>query len=387
MKIPIIYNVRSVLRRPATSASTAAGIALVVLTFVGMLALANGFRAALIETGRPDNVLVLRGGADAELSSGISRQNASIIKALPYVARAADGRPLASADVFVVVTMDRFDGSQANVPVRGVDFEAFELRNDIRVVEGRMIEPGRPEVVVGKGLAGRVEGAAVGDRMRFGQREWTVVGVFEAGGGAFESEVWGENELLMTAFRGPVYQSVTFRLADPAQFDEAVAALRDDPRLEVDVYRESEFYAGQSELLGNILRFLAIFVTSIMAVGAVFGAVNTMDAMVRNRTREIAVLLTLGFRPRSVLASFLLESLIIALVGGVIGCLLALPINGITTSTTNFQSFAELVFAFRITPGILAQGLVFAAVMGVLGGFVPARRAARQAIATALRME
>lgn len=387
MKIPTIYNIRSVLRRPATSASTAAGIALVVLTFVGMLALANGFRAALIETGRPDNVLVLRGGADAELSSGISRQNASIIKALPYVARAADGRPLASADVFVVVTMDRFDGSQANVPVRGVDFEAFELRNDIRVVEGRMIEPGRPEVVVGKGLAGRVEGAAVGDRMRFGQREWTVVGVFEAGGGAFESEVWGENELLMTAFRGPVYQSVTFRLADPAQFDEAVAALRDDPRLEVDVYRESEFYAGQSELLGSVLRFLAIFVTSIMAVGAVFGAVNTMDAMVRNRTREIAVLLTLGFRPRSVLASFLLESLIIALVGGVIGCLLALPINGITTSTTNFQSFAELVFAFRITPGILAQGLAFAAIMGVLGGFLPARRAARQTIATALRME
>lgn len=386
MKIPLIYNLRSLRQRLPTAASTAVGIALVVLTFVGMLALANGFRTAMIHTGREDNVIVLRAGSDAELASAIDRESAAIIRALPQVALSPDGRPLATSDVYVVVTMTRsVGGGQTNVPVRGVDPAALQVRDQVKITQGRTFQPGRPEVIVGEAIARRFGGLAVGDRLKLGTAEFTVVGHFTAGGGAFESEIWGENEQLMAVFRGPVFQSVTFRLRDPGSFDQVKATIEADPRLHVDVRREAAFFAGQSTLLATILRFLAFFVTGIMAVGAVFGAINTMDAMVSARTREIALLLTLGFRPRNVLASFLVESLVLALVGGLIGCLLALPLNGIATSTTNFQSFAEIAFSVHVTPAILLQGLIFAAAMGTLGGFFPARRAARQVIAEALR--
>ncbi|MBI4546244.1 MAG: ABC transporter permease [Gemmatimonadetes bacterium] len=388
MRIPLLYSVRSLLHRPATSASTALGIALVVLTFVGMLALAQGFQAAMIETGRPDNVFVIRAGSDAEMNSGLGRDGAAILKALPEVAPAVNGQPLASADVYVVVARPRTGtGSMAHVPVRGVDFTSFELRDFVRVVEGRPFRQGQPEVVVGRGLVGRIEGLELGERVRFGQQDFTVVGYFTAGGSAFESEVWGENEQLMSVLRGPFYQSLTFRLSDPAVFQGVKQKLKADPRLNLDVYRESDYFAGQSEQLARVLRFLAFFVTWIMALGAIFGAINTMDALVGYRAREIALLLTLGFRPRSVLATFLFEAVLLSLAGGVLGLVLALPINGITTSTTNWQSFAEIVFQFRITPAILLQGLAFAAVMGLLGGFLPARRASRQVIAQALRGE
>lgn len=387
MTIPVIYNLRSLWQRRATTAATIVGIALVVLTFVGMLALAAGFRAAMIGTGRTDNVIVIRAGADAELSSGIDRGNAAIIKALPQAATGPTGAPLATADVYVVVTMSRDDAgrSQANVPVRGVDFAAFETRDQVRITEGRIFEPGRPEVIVGAGIARRVVGVAVGDVIELGTGAFTVVGHFTAEGSAFESEIWGENEQLMAVFRGPVFQSVTFRLADPAEFAAVQARLEGDPRLAVDVRREAEFFEGQSRLLSSILRFLAYFVTAIMATGAIFGAVNTMEALISARSQEIALLLTLGFRPRVVLMSFLSEALILALAGGVLGCLLALPLNGITTSTTNFQSFAELAFAVTISPAILMQGMVFSAIMGLIGGWLPAWHASRQVIAQALR--
>lgn len=387
MRIPLIYNLRSLWQRRTTTAATIVGIGLVVLTFVGMLALANGFRAAMISTGRMDNVIVIRAGADAELSSGITREQAAIIKALPQVARDHSDAPLASADVYVVITMARDDagGSLANIPVRGVDFASFPTRDQVRIVAGRNFEPGRPEIIVGSGIARRVAGAAVGDVVELGTGQFTVVGHFDAEGGAFESEIWGENEQLMGVFRGPVYQSVTFRLAEPAAFEDAAAQLAGDPRLDVDVHREAEFFEGQSSLLTSILRFVAFFVTAIMAIGAIFGAVNTMEALVSARSQEIALLLTLGFRPRSVTVSFLLESLMLALAGGLLGCILALPLNGITTSTTNFQSFAELAFEVRVSPPILTQGLAFAAVMGFIGGLLPAWHASRQVIAQALR--
>jgi len=387
MKIPLIYNLRSLRQRPTTSAATVLGIALVVVTFVGMLALAAGFRQAMVVTGRPDNVLILRKGADAEMNSGVSREEASILQAMPHVARAADGTPLATSDVFVVVTMTRdvASGSQANVPVRGVDLTALQVRDGVRITDGRAFERGRAEILVGRGLAGRFPGLAIGDDVELGNGRFKVVGHFDAGGGAFESEIWGENEQLMSVFRGPVFQSVTIRLADPGAFDAAKAAIERDPRLAMEARREDEFFQGQSEFLGNVLRFLAFFVTSIMAVGAVFGAINTMDTMVSARAREIALLLTLGFRPRSVMASFLTEAVLLSLAGGVLGCLLALPLNGVSTSTTNWQSFSELSFAVRVTPGVLLQGLAFAAVMGLIGGFLPARHAARKVIAEALR--
>ena len=387
MKIPFIYNVRSVLHRPATSIATALGVAFVVLTFVGMLALASGFRAALISTGRSENIHVLRKGADAEISSGISREQAAILRTLPEIARMPDGRPAASADVYVVVSKPRVNGTETHMPVRGVTPESFWVRDEVRVTDGRMFQSGRPEVIVGKGLVGRMRNTNIGDKLRFGQQDFNVVGHFTANGGAYQSEVWGDAETMMSVFRGPVFQSITARLANPQSFDAVKTRMESDPRLQLQVKREDVFFAEQSDFLGNVLKFMAFFVTIIMAIGAVFGAINTMDAMIAARGREIALLQTLGFRGRSVLVSFLIEAMLIALVGGILGCLLALPINGIQTSTTNWQSFGELTFAFRVTPAILMQGILFAIMMGLVGGFLPARRAAKQVVALGLRRD
>jgi ABC-type lipoprotein release transport system permease subunit len=387
MKIPLTYNLRSVRQRPVSTALTALGIALVVAVFIGMLALANGFAAALTRTGSDRNVLVLRKGADSEMSSGLERDAISALVASPHVARGPDGRALASAESYVVIPLARLGDTTAlaNVVVRGVSAQAWEVRNNVALLEGRRPTAGQNEVCVGKRLAGRFPDTGVRETMQFAGRPWKVTCHFAAGGSAFESEIWGENEQIMPAMRREDFQSLAFRLSDPASFDEAKRLLEADKRVTVDVYRESEFYAKQSELLGRILRILAVMITAIMAVGAIFGAVNTMYAAVASRTPEIAVLLTLGFRPRSILASFLAESAVIALVGGIVGCLLALPMNGIVTSTTNWANFSELAFSFRITPGLLLAGLGFAVVMGTLGGFFPARRASRMSVVQGIR--
>ena len=388
MKIPLVYNLRSVTQRPVSTALTALGIGLVVAVFVAMLALANGFIAALTKTGSPDNVLLLRRGADSELSSGIPREAVSIISASPHIATGADGHPLVSPETYIVINIPRVGGDEfavANVVARGVSDKAFEVRRNIKVIEGRRFASGQSEICVGAKLAGRFAHVNVGDVLRFSNRNWNVVCRFTADGSSFESEIWGENEQFQGVFRGNAFQDVAFRLKDPAGFEDARRAFLADQRIQVDAHRESEFYADQSQLLGNILRFLAIMITSIMAVGAVFGAVNTMYAAVSSRTPEIAVLLTLGFPPRSVLASFLAESAVIALIGGVIGCLLALPINGVVTSTTNWASFSEIAFAFRVTPQLLLAGIIFAVVMGLVGGFFPARRASKLPVIQALR--
>jgi len=387
MKIPIAYNLRSMRARPVSTALTALGIALVVAVFIGMLALANGFASALVRTGSDQNVLVLRKGADSEMSSSLDREAASILGSVPQAARGGDGRALVSPEVYVVIPLGRIQDTtaMANVVLRGVSERAWQVRNNVKVVAGRLPSSGKNEICLGNKLAGRFPNTAVGQSMHFAGRPWEVVCHFTAGGSAFESEIWGENEQVMPALRGEVFQSLSFRLADPGAFEETKRVLEADKRFTVDVHRESAFYAQQSQLLGNILRILAILITSIMAVGAIFGAVNTMYAAVSSRMPEIAVLLTLGFPPRSVLASFLIESALIAAIGGVIGCLLALPLNGLVTSTTNWASFSEIAFAFRITPGLLLAGLVFAVVMGMLGGFFPARRASKVPVIQALR--
>jgi ABC-type lipoprotein release transport system permease subunit len=392
MKIPIMYNVRSVLQRPASTAFTAVGIGLVVAVFIGMLALANGFRVALARTGSERNVLVLRKGADAEMNSTLDRAAVSLISTSPHIAVAADGRPMVSPEIFVIVPLPRVNpegqtdsSAIANVVARGISEKAWEVRSNVQITNGRRPQSGRAEVCVGNRLIGRFPGTHVGDKMRFAGRDWDVVCSFTAGGSSFESEIWGENEQFMPVFRGQVFQSLSFRLRDPAAFPEAKRALEADKRVQVDAHRESQFYADQSQLMGNILQILAILITSIMAVGAIFGAVNTMYAAVAGRTPEIAVLLTLGFHPRSVLASFLAEAAIIAAIGGIIGCLIALPINGIVANTMNWASFSEIAFSFRVTPGLLLAGLIFAVVMGILGGFFPARRAAKLPVVQALR--
>ena len=387
MRIPFIYNVRSVMQRPYSTALTALGIALVVAVFIGMLALANGFAAALAKTGSSANVIVLRRGADSELSSGLGRDVASMIAASPHVATGTDGRPLVSPEVYVLIPLGKsFDTTQlANVVVRGVSDQAWMVRSNVKMTAGQRPTSGRPEVCVGQRLVARFPHTGIGQSLHFAGRDWTVACHFSAAGSAFESEIWGENEQFMPVFRGEVFQSITFRLKNPAAFDDARRALQDDKRMTVDAHRESDFYSQQSQLLGRILAILAWAITSIMPVGAVFGAVNTMYAAIAARSPEIAVLMTLGFKPSSVLTSFLFESAVIAAVGGLIGCLLALPINGLVTSTTNWASFSEIAFSFRVTPLLLLNGFVFAVVMGLIGGFFPAWRAARLRVVQALR--
>jgi ABC-type antimicrobial peptide transport system permease subunit len=385
MKIPIIYNLRSLRQRPAATLTTALGMALVVAVFIAMNALANGFRATLSTTGGDDNVLVLRKGANQEMYSGISRETASIIAGYPFVAKDAQGLPLMSAETFVVVPLERATGGLANVVARGVNLSVFRVRNNIEIVEGRVFNSGAREVVVGTAFAKRFSNSAVGDSIRFAGQSWRIVGHFSANGSSFESEIWGENEQFMPVFRGEVFQTVTFRMRDPSAFDGVKASLEDDARLFVDAFREREYYENQSTILAQILGFLAVFIASIMAVGAVFGAINTMYAAVASRAPEIGVLLTLGFRPMSVMGSFLVEAVLIAILGGLIGCLMALPINGLVTSTTNWSTFSEVAFAFRVTPALLLNGMIFAVVMGVVGGLLPARYAARQQVVEALR--
>ena len=387
MAIPISYNIRNVFQRPVSTLTTALGVGLTVAIFIGALALASGFQAALIKSGSSDNAMALRKGADSEISSGVTRDQANILRALPVVALGKDGRPLVSADLVVVTNKPRLgQPGSSNITVRGIDPGSLALRPQIKIAEGRMFAPGTDEVIVGQRIAKRFANCGIGERIRFQQREFTVVGHFTGDGASFESEIWGDNAVLMPALqRDNVFQSVTFRLKDPKAFDALEKQLEADPRLGIQLRRESEFYSSQSELLGSIIRFMGVFITAIMAVGAVFGAMNTMYAAVGSRTREIATLLVLGFTPVSVMLSFMIESVILALFGGLIGCLLALPINGIVTSTTNFSSFSELAFAFRVTPQALIAGLVFAGLMGLVGGFLPSLRAARQPLAKSLR--
>lgn len=387
MKIPLIYNWRSLMGRPVSTAFTALGIAMVVAVFIGTLALANGFAAALITTGSRQNALVLRKGADSEMSSGIDRSSSDIIAADPHVARGPDGTPLVSKEVYIVIPFGRIHDTtqKANVVLRGISDQVWRVRENLVVTAGQRPRAGQNEVCIGVKLLGRFPHMDVGDAVTIGGRPWAVACHFSAAGSSFESEIWGMNEQVMPVMRGDVFQSVTFRLTDPEAFEEAKRALEADKRIGVDVHREFEFYTQQSELLGSILRILAVMITSIMSVGAVFGAINTMYAAVASRASEIAVLLTLGFRPRSIMASFLAESALIALVGGGIGCLLALPINGLVTSTTNWASFSEIAFSFRITPGLLLAGMAFSLVMGIIGGFFPARRAAKLQVVQAIR--
>jgi putative ABC transport system permease protein len=386
MAIPVSYNFRNVMQRPVSTLTTAIGIGLTVAIFIGALALASGFQIALHATGSHDNAIAMRKGADSELSSGVTRDAANIIRSNPAVAVAPDGRPLCSAEIMVLNNLPRLgQPGSSNVTVRGIDPDALRLRDKVKIVAGRMFTPGTAELIVSQRIAQRFAHCNIGDKVRFRREEFTVVGQFTADGSGFESEVWGDNAVLMPVFRGDVFQSVTFRMKDPSQFDALKKELEADPRLGVQLKRESQYYAEQSETLANVIRFAGVFITLIMALGAVFGAMNTMYAAVGSRTREIATLLVLGFSPFAIMVSFMIESVLLSLCGGVLGCILSLFINGIRTSTTNFSSFSEVAFAFHVTPPALATGLIFSAGMGLVGGFLPAIRAARQPLARALR--
>jgi putative ABC transport system permease protein len=380
------YNLRSMIVRKGTAAMTAMGIAMVVSVFVMTLAIAQGFRATLVASGSPQNAIVLRKGATAENLSVVLKPQLPLIESLPQIARGPDGKPLASPELVVIISIPRqSDNKPANVPLRGVGPQAFEVRDTLRFVEGRRFAPGMREVNVGRLAVGRFKGLTLGSDIKFGGATWRVVGIFTAADASFESEVWGDVDLMMPAFQRDGYQSVTAKLTDPSAFDSFEAAIAGDPRLDLKPQREPEYYAAQSEALTTVIRVFGTFVTLILSIGAMFGAMNTMYAAVAYRTREIGTLRALGFSRGRIVTAFLAESIALALVGGVIGCLLALPVHGWSTGTTNFVSFSEVAFKFRITPALLAGGLVFAGLMGAAGGLLPAIRAARIPVARALR--
>lgn len=384
MTLPISYNIRSLYVRLRLTLLAVGGIALVIAVLIVLVAMANGFRVALSATGTPDNAIVTQRGSTSELTSGISRDNAQALASDDRVMRDAQGRPLASPELVVVANLRRKDGMDINTTVRGVTPSAFTVRHGITVSDGRNFQPGLYEVIVGRKVAERMVGMEIGQSLRLQRRDWKIVGVFDAGGNGFESEIWGDVNVMSPAFNRGGYQSVTLRMRDPSAIRAFNAELERSPRLQVQAVQEQQYYEDQSGAVSGQLLGLAVFVAVVMGIGAVFGAMNTMYALVAARTREIGTLRALGFSKASILTSFVIESTFLAVIGGALGCLLALPAHGIS-SAAGGANFAEIAFAFRISSMSLGIGMGLAVLMGIAGGVLPAFRAARMPITEALR--
>jgi len=387
MAVPIVYNLRSMKVRWLTAMAAVLGIAGTVGVFVAMLALAHGFRATLVNSGSPENVLIRRAGSSAELDGSVALDQVQAIEDEPGVAH-ADGKPLASPEAVLIAGFNlKSTGTNANVQIRGVSPIVLKVRPSVKIVAGRFFEPGLAELVIGRNVPSTYEGLELGDTIPFGGETWKVVGVFDAGGSSFDSEVWADSRVLNQVYKRPenLYQSVTVRLTSAGAFNQFKDAVTADPKLTVQVDHEIEYYARQSQVLTTLITILGGVVVLIMGVGAVIGALNTMYAMVSERSREIATMRAIGFTRLSIVLSFVFEALLIAFVGGVIGCVSVLKLNGYTTGTMNMQTFSHVAFAFQITPILLAVGILFALLMGIVGGIPPAVRAARRPIASALR--
>lgn len=385
--IPIIYNIESVRARWTSSLVAIAGIAGTVGVFVAMMALANGFRAALIKSGSEGNVVVRRAGATSEMDSILNVDDIRVVEDSPEVAR--NDRPLVSPEIVVIASIPLAAdlNADANVQVRGIGRSALDVHDGVRVSEGRFLQFGLSEVVVGRNARVNYAGLSLGGKVQFGGRLWDVVGIIDGGGSSFDSEIWADTDILADSYQRPrsVFQSATARLTSPDAFESLRLRLTADPRLKVQVETEIEYYSRASGQVARLITTLGSMVALIMGLGAVFGALNTMYSAVAERTREIATLRAIGFGGGAVVLSFVLESMFISLVGGLVGCLLVLPVNGLTTGTMNWQTFSHLAFAFRVTPDLMIFGLVFALVMGLVGGVPPAMRAARLPVAAALR--
>lgn len=387
MAIPIVYNFRSVKARWTSSIVAVLGIAGTVGVFVAMLSLARGFRATLVSSGSDDNAIVMRAGATSEMMSGIQLEDIKILQDAPGVARDSEA-PLVTSEVVVVAPFPlRTTGTDANVQIRGVSPNVLTIRRNVKMTQGRMFQPGLAELVVGKNASLSYSGLTVGNTVDFGSGHWQVVGIFDAGGSSFDSEVWCDSRVLDDVYKRPpnIFQSATVHLTSASAFQQFKDAVTSDRRLNFDVTREVDYYAKQSTRMTRLITILGGLVAFVMAIGAVFGALNTMYSAVAERGREIATMRALGFGGGAVVFSFLVEALLISFIGGAIGCVAVLPLNGLTTGTMNWQTFSHLAFAFRITPVLLVSGIIFALVMGLLGGLPPAMRAAWRPVAVALR--
>ncbi|MGD0814423.1 MAG: ABC transporter permease [Verrucomicrobiota bacterium] len=381
------FGLLSIPRRRGAVVATVFGIAGVVTVLVGVLSIAAGFERAMVVSGSPDTAIVLRSGADSEMVSGLGRDETRVIADSPGVAHSAEG-PLSSAELFVIIDIPkRSSGLDANVPLRGVERAAFQVHDNFKIIRGRMFDWGKDEVVVGTGAAEEFDGLEVGSTIKVGRAQWPVVGIFTANGGVAESEIWtGATVLQETYHRGDSFQSVQAKLISPGAYEQFRDALTSNPQLNVKVQRQTEYYVERAETMSRLITTLGFLIAFLMAIGAVFGALNTMYSSVSTRTREIGTLRALGFGAGAVVVALMIESLALALVGGALGGSLAyFAFNGFHTSTMNFQSFSQVAFAFRVTPQLLLRGIVWAAAIGLIGGLLPAIRAARMPITAALR--
>ena len=385
MAIPLKYNLRNIAVRRTTTAMTAFSITLTVTVFVVLMALAQGLQSLLTATGNPLNLMVMRDGSQSETQSSVQRDALQTLRYLEGIAKNEKGEPRVSPELVVLINLPRRNQTQgSNVTIRGLGPEGFTLRNNFKLVEGREFKSGLREVIVSKRIAERFQNCSLGDKLKFAKGYWTVVGIFDAGNTAYASEIWTDAEGLGQDFDRDAYSSVIIRATDTAALNRLAQQVADDRRLHQKAQTELEYYERQTRSAGPI-KFLGIFIAALMAVGASFAAMNTMYAAVARRTKEIGALRVVGFSRGSILLSFIIESVIIAAIGGFLGCMLALPINGVSTGTTNFATFSELAFSFRVTPELLLQGMIFSVIMGFLGGLFPAWRAAHENIVTALR--
>ncbi|HTX19744.1 MAG TPA: ABC transporter permease [Bacteroidota bacterium] len=387
MKIPLSYNIRNLWARRLTMSLTMTGIMLVVFVFAAVLMLAEGVKQTLVSTGSDDNVIIIRKSAQSELVSAVGRESVANISTFPEVATNAEGKPMATADVVSIINLNKKGTKDmGNVPVRGISPGALGIRPQVSMKEGRMFQQGSTEIIVGNAVASQFDGVTIGQKIQIGTGLWTVVGIFDAGKSGFASEVWADAEQLMLAFNRPVYSTLTVRLKNADDFNAFKTRFEGDQRLaDLDVKREKTFYEEQSQGMAVFIRVLGLIITIIFSAGAMIGAMITMYAAVANRTVEIGTMRALGFQRRSILAAFLIEAIFLSLIGGGIGLALASLLEFVSFSTTNFTSFTELAFGFHFTPVIAAWTMVFSLVMGLVGGFLPAVRASRLDIITALR--
>jgi putative ABC transport system permease protein len=387
MKIPFSYSLRNLWTRRLTTALTMSGIALVVFVFAAVLMLSNGLRETLVSTGRDDNAIVIRKSSQSEVMSAVDRDAAAIIQGFPEIAKTAEGKPFASAEVCVIANLRKIGSNDmANVIVRGTTLQGMPLREQVQLIDGRIFRPGTSEILVGRSIHERFQNCRLGQALRFGGREWTIVGIFDGRHSGFDTEVWGDAEQLMPAFGRPVFSAITVRLNSEKDFQSFKRQFQKDPRLQqFETKREKKFFEEQSEMMVLLINVLGLIITTIFSIGAVVGAMITMYAAVANRTAEIGTLRALGFQRKSVLAAFLLESLFISFFGGAAGVLLASSLQVISVSTLNLGSFSELAFSFSLSPRIIIGSILFSMSMGVVGGFLPAVRASRLDIISALR--
>jgi putative ABC transport system permease protein len=386
MKLLLAYSLRNLLARRLTTLLTAGGMALVVFAFAAIIMLAEGLQRTLVESGSAQNVVIIRRASNSEVQSGVDRDQAAIVESEPEVAFDARGRRLLAKELVVLINLKkRGSDSPSNVLIRGIGETSLALRPQVRMVVGRRPRAGSSEIMVGQGVAQRFQNAGYGEVLRFAMRSWTVTGVFDAGNTSFSSEIWGDVDQLMQAFRRPVYSSVIFRLRNSSVFEAFRQRIDGDPRLTLDAKRETTYYRDQSEFMAKFLRILGTSLTIVFSIGAIVGAMITMYTAVANRTAEIGTLRAIGFQRRSILTAFMVESVLLGMMGGVAGLIPASFLQLFTVSTTNFQTFSELAFKFSLSISIVGEAFGFAVVMGLLGGLLPAVRASRMSIVESLR--